>query len=279
VYVVGLCLGGVLGFGLCIWDCYLAILAVFHCLHPRLSRCLRVFLVFIASCMLSSLSFRSSHCFFAPVAVFLLSWLCSRHRHFNIALRALFPILLPCFRSCYLFDVTDTLFQLSSLYSRSRCRISPCFDVFDVFAFTAVPFISRSASTLPSLSSSPSFRLSSSTLSPLSFIIRRLRHLRHSSFVTSFLRRLFPLLSSSLFAPCLRHGRSFCHSPSPSSFFVVVCTISTALFAFGLPEELSHLGFHWSFVHSASRDGTVWGYFAFWILEFWNFGIWTLDFY
>jgi hypothetical protein len=84
---------------------------------------------------LSSLSPRFSVVF----ALSPLSWLCSAVG----ALISLFDLRL---RSCYLFDATGALFQLSSLYSRSPRRISPMFlpsrSVHGLVSFgSVVPFI------------------------------------------------------------------------------------------------------------------------------------------
>jgi hypothetical protein len=163
---------------------------------------------------------------------------------------ALLPI-----RGCRRFtSALCALFSLSSLYSRSRRRISPCFDV---FAFTAVPFISHSASIPSSTVVFVVFSVvSSSTLSPLSFIIRR------SS-------------SSSLFAPCLCHSRSFRHSSS--SFAFVVRPRRSHCYRFTRGDCVVFLGIS-CILH---REMVLFGdtclryMFAFCILEF---GIWNLDF-
>jgi hypothetical protein len=164
---------------------------------------------------------------------------------------ALLPI-----RGCRRFtSALCALFSLSSLYSRSRRRISPCFDV---FAFTAVPFISHSASipssTLSSLSSSPSFRTRRCRLCHSSFVVR-LRRL--------YLRPVFVI--ADRFVIRLR--------PLPSSFVLVVRIVidSRGVIVWFSWEFRAFARWYCLGIHVC---GTCLD-FAFWNLEF---GIWTFGF-
>jgi hypothetical protein len=136
----------VLESGLFIWDCYLTILAVFSPLagHSaiRPSRLRRVFSAICAS-------FSLPPGFSSPS----LLHLCSPR---FLPLSAL-SLRSRCF-VCAIF----VLFWLSSLYSRSRCRVSPCCDVF------SFRFLRRFV------------------------FLHRLCRLHHSSFVVSSVPSLFP---------------------------------------------------------------------------------------
>jgi hypothetical protein len=108
------------GFGLCIWDRYPRCLLALSPAIPPFALLSRHRRVFFAASGVSSPSLRHScsprflPAFRAVSSLFLprlrhlrlipALMACSCHRRFNIALQALFPLLLPCVRPCY--DVT-----------------------------------------------------------------------------------------------------------------------------------------------------------------------------
>jgi hypothetical protein len=262
-----------------IWIVYLGLLSR----HPRcllallpvippsalLSRCLRVLFAFIASFMLSSL----------PSVVSAIS-----------SLPSLF------FRSHGFVPAIGTLISLSELCFLSYCLVFALVtcSTLPAFSFGSLGLFSFPGPDLSSFSMFSMFSLSTPyllfrILLRLCLLCRllcrfvffhRLCCLYHSSFVV-FVVFVIRRSSPHSFVDCFRFYRRLYSRLVfvTADRFVICLRLRTSSSSFALfpqrfciwiHEELSHLGFLWSFVPSASRDGIVWGYFAFWMLEFWN---------